>query len=360
MQPTKYPSSNAANHSAEAFKASHVAVPLRVLGGSSAGVLRSGAPQASAEGGAGLVSFKTTHTPVARTYTQQAIAGDVLVIDPRVQRSARCRKTLLNTARMFSKAMQATKHRHKVAFITLTYARVGDWEAGHIAAFMNHVRNYLARRGVPMCGLRKLEMQKRGAVHYHLMFWLPKGISLPKPDKKGWWPHGTSNCQWLRNGYGYCAKYVSKTENALIPRGARLYAVFGADQVMKRELRWWITPRFVREAFPYAENHDPVRAKGGGWVSRKTGVVVFSEWQYGGIVRIDDPDDGRAMSGIRRRSPWVRVVRTDRRQVERTDHASAVTKMREQELWQSAANALLFETDRVGWLLKNPMGGTIE
>lgn len=353
MQPTRYRPNLAQTHPA-ALKSAALSSDLSGRTETPTGRARvSGAATgggASAEGGAlGLVSFKTTHTPNDKTYSQRGIDGSMLVLDPKVQRSARCRKSLLNTARLLTKSMQATKHRHKVAFLTLTYAKVEDYRPGHIALFMNHVRNWLKRRGIPMRGLRKLEMQKRGAVHYHLMLWLPKGITLPKPDKQGWWSHGSTNCQWLRNGYGYAAKYVSKTEQDMIPKGARLYSVFGLDDSMKIEVKWWITPKFVREAFPLAEGHLPIRAKGGGWISQTTGEIVYSEWQFGGIVYVSE--NGGPSVG------WVRLMEADRRPKVSVDHAAGVKTLEELRFWESAANGLLYENDRMAWLSKMGMMG---
>lgn len=329
--------------------------------------------EAAAEGGAsGLVSFRTKDTSGNQTvashrlqgeqrqaayaakrainpfpkgsYTCRTLEGSTVTIDPRVQRSSRCRKTLLNTARLLTKQMQARKHRYRVAFLTLTYAKVDGYSPGHVHAFMTHLRNWLTRRGIPCCGLRKLEMQKRGAVHHHLMIWLPKGVTLPKPDKRGWWPHGLTNCQWLRNGYGYAAKYVSKAEQDTIPKGARLYSVFGLDPDQKTEVSWWITPKYVREAFPLDAGHRPIRAKGGGWISRLTGEMVYSEWQFGGIVRVSL--DGKPATG------WVRLVESDRRPKVSVDHAAGVKVMDELRFWEAAGNALLYQSDRMAWLSK--------
>lgn len=278
----------------------------------------------------GLVSFTTSHTGCGKSLAAQAKEGDYVVIDPRKQRTARCRKSLLNAARLVTHRKQKGGFRYRVAFLTLTYADCDAYRHGHIAEFMTHVRNWLRRRGVRMCGCRKLEMQKRGAVHYHLMIWLPKGMTLPKPDKQGWWKHGSTKCEWLRNGYGYVAKYIGKEELDQVPKGARLYSVFGLELEERREIAWWNTPEFVREAFPQGDDHSPVRCPGGGWISKKTGEVVFSEWQFGGFNSI-----GAWATGTRIR--MIRLVKRPAIAREQEDMQKAYEIVRENEFWKQAA-----------------------
>ena len=55
-----------------------------------------------------------------------------------------------------------------------------------------------------------LELTKRGRPHYHVLFWLPRGISMPKADKQGWWRHGMTNTVPARSPVGYLCKYTSK------------------------------------------------------------------------------------------------------------------------------------------------------
>ena len=54
-----------------------------------------------------------------------------------------------------------------------------------------------------------LELTKRGRPHYHVLFWLPKGVSMPKADKQGWWKHGMTRSGG-HSPVGYLCKYTSK------------------------------------------------------------------------------------------------------------------------------------------------------
>jgi len=300
--------------------------------------------EASAEGDAGLVSFGTTHTRHARIYSQCAIDGVMLIVDPQVKRFARCKKTLLNSSRLITKAWQARKARYQVTMITLTYAKIDGYLKGHIESYMTNLRNYLTRRNIPCIGLRKMELQQRGAVHYHILLWLPRGLILPKSDKRGWWPHGMTKTERAKNAYGYVAKYISKTEHDQLPRGARLYQTFGLEPDMKVEVQWWNTPSYVRESFKLEENHRPARMKGGGWYSRSTGEIIFSQWQFGGIVQVKDTDG--------KQRGYVRLFQAERRKKTPIDYTASYDALNEANFEISTAARRLFDTDRIQWLLQ--------
>lgn len=69
--------------------------------------------------------------------------------------------------------------------VTLTYRNIDDWCTDDISYFMRLVRQWCKRRQIAVRYVWVAELQKRSAVHYHVVFWLPIGISLPKPDKQG-------------------------------------------------------------------------------------------------------------------------------------------------------------------------------
>lgn len=299
---------------------------------------RDPAPWADAEGEAlGLVSSTTSHPKPGKTYAEWCISGDMALIDPRGQRSAKCRKSILNASRLLTKRLQAERVRYKCCLITLTYRKTGEWQPKHISAYIHLVRKYLAKRGHDLLGVWKLEMQKRGAVHYHILLWLPKGVTLPFADKQGWWKHGASNQVWVKNAYGYCAKYIGKDEHGMIPKGARMFSLLGLEALEKREIRWWNTPAYIRDQWPM--DHDPIRAKGGGWLSRLTGEVLHSGWQFGGFETIE---------GTR----FLRFLKTPTRQHEKPDYSAATKRLDEIGMWSDLANSIQAKTDRIGWLSK--------
>lgn len=186
--------------------------------------------------------------------------------------------TVLTRARLLQNANDIGRFR--AAFVTLTYREVDQWEPKHITGFLKNLRDWARRQGLP--SLRYLwvaELQKRGAVHYHVMVWLPKRLSMPKPDKRGWWKHGLSQVKWARKPVGYIAKYASKQESKneqghSFPKGCRLHGAGGICSTDRIAVRWWQLPGYIRDAVFPAD--DVCRAPGGGFVSRVTGEIWSS------------------------------------------------------------------------------------
>jgi len=122
------------------------------------------------------------------------------------------------------------------------------------------------------------EFTKRGKPHYHVLLWLPYGVSLPKPDKRGWWPHGMTKIEWTRNAIGYIAKYASKADSLCKPaRGARMHGSGGLDGAALLEARWWKLPGWLRPQVSIAERC--LRRVGGGFYSSITGEIFTSPWE---------------------------------------------------------------------------------
>lgn len=193
-------------------------------------------------------------------------------------RLKRMKRSVLTSARLMQE--EATDHgwRFRVAMLTLTYRPEAQWSARHITGLVKALRAYLDRRKVRARYVWVLELTQAGKPHYHLLIWLPRGMSLPKPDKRGWWPHGLTRIEWARSAVGYLAKYASKgTDGYAFPKGARLCGVGGLSLRSRLEKAWWLAPSWVREAFSIEER--PVRAPGGGWVSRISGDWLPSPWR---------------------------------------------------------------------------------
>ncbi len=248
-------------------------------------VARNPAPSSPAEPGrqagvSGLVYSQTTDTQKS-----QSQAGQVL--DPRVCRQSRMRKSLLTGARLIVQERTKGGFRGRFAMVGCSYRPDAQYEPGDITALVKSIRQYLKRRGVKFYGVWKAELgEKNGRFHYHLLVWLPRGITLPKPDKQGWWKKGSTRIEWAKNAVGYVAKYVSKIEDGDLPKGARMYCVLGLTGDDRNELNWWKCPKWVREVFTTPEMM-PVRRRGGGLVSRTTGEYLESRYKFGGFCWID-------------------------------------------------------------------------
>jgi len=214
---------------------------------------------------------------------------EVNVLDARL---AGMKKTVLNSARAIRDSIEVKSGRYRMAMVTLTYAEVGAWRPGHLAQFFHRVRSYFHERGVKARYVFVAELQERGAVHYHVLFFMPKGLTLPKPDKRGWWPHGSTRTEWAQYALGYLCKYTAKLQSktATFPRGLRICGAGGVDAAGRRECRWWKLPSYVRDAFDACVN--PVRAAGGGFVALATGEWIAARYRFagvrGGVVRLVD------------------------------------------------------------------------
>jgi hypothetical protein len=51
----------------------------------------------------------------------------------------------------------------------------------------------------------------------------------------------------------------------------------GISSLGRAEVRWWMLPRYVREAFPTV-GAAISRKRGGGWIDWDTGEVIRSQW----------------------------------------------------------------------------------
>lgn len=202
---------------------------------------------------------------------------NLLRVDPRETRLNRLRRSTITAARLHQEAVTQGGFRGRWAFLTLTYREVGDWSPKHVSELLGHVRKWFTRRLVRCGYVWVAELQKRGAMHYHLLIWLPKGLTLPKPDKQGWWPHGWTKIEWARNPVGYMAKYASKGDSgANFPKGARLYGSGGLTGGYLLESRYWKRPCWLREI---SVIEQPIcRRHGGGWLDRGTGEIFHSPW----------------------------------------------------------------------------------
>lgn len=248
---------------------------------------------------AGLVYIKTSHPPVLKdsvfvdrpacwtgVYQKNEFSTampvgvypgnpDALEIDQRLMRLRRLKKNVITSARYHSK--EAAGFKSKAVMVTLTYRDDDDWYAKDISTYIASVKKYFERKGHAFRYVWVFELTKRGRPHYHVLIWMPKGMTMPKADKRGWWPHGLTRTEWARNAVGYLAKYASKGTDDVLPKGVRLYGVGGLSQKSRLFRAWWNLPVSVRRwGFP-ADLWR--RALGGGWVCRTTGEWRPSQWK---------------------------------------------------------------------------------
>lgn len=184
---------------------------------------------------------------------------------------------VLTSARLHADQASRTGFRYRPVMVTLTYAPGESWRARHISLFLHAARQWHKRRGQRMRFVWVAEMQDRGAVHYHVIFWLARHLQMPKPDNRGWWPYGKTKIEAARNGVGYIAKYASKgADGPAFPRGVRIHAAGGLDLEQRREARWWRAPSEAREHLGASAD---IRFVKGGRVCVLTGLFWRSPWK---------------------------------------------------------------------------------
>lgn len=188
----------------------------------------------------------------------------------RKSRLSRMRRAVLNAG---DEIQSEVGSRSRTVMLTLTYRWTWSWQPRHINDLINHCRKWLARRGHPLRYVWVAELQTRGAVHYHVVIWLPRGLTLPKPDKHGWWPHGSTRIEWARKPCGYLTKYATKGTDVEFPKGLRLHGRGGLDEQQRKRVSWWLLPRYVREYFTEVGTRV-IRAYKGGWVEISTGEWI--------------------------------------------------------------------------------------
>jgi len=206
-------------------------------------------------------------------------AKESFLIDGNARRLHRMRKVIGHSARLLHFDATGERQRYRKVFVTLTYRDAEQWEPGHVRQFLRRIGDWCRERGVARRYVWCAELQKRGVVHYHVLLWIPRKFLLPKPDKRGWWPHGATNIKEAQHAVSYIAKYASKTtwdEAARFPKGARLFGHGGVETSLRPQIRYWLAPRWVKDTFT---GNSDIRKCKGGYVNKYTGEFVASPWQ---------------------------------------------------------------------------------
>lgn len=172
--------------------------------------------------------------------------------------------------RRLKRSVWASGHLHGIAengfrpdvpwFITPTYrGGVEHWEPDQISDALHAYRHWCNSHGYRCRYTWVGELQQRGAVHYHLLIWLPRGVRMPKWDmphklasgkvKPPFWPHGMTNTEIAKSGVGYLMKYLSKLgELTRFPKGMRLYGVGGLCKVGRAVRAWYNLPEWIKRS----------------------------------------------------------------------------------------------------------------
>ena len=232
---------------------------------------------------AGLVPFKTSPIDTSQNGTfQRQNHGRVINFSKQVQAEKRVKRLKSNVwmAGHLHGIPRAGHRCQKPWFVTLTYERVGQWRPNHIADAMDAYRRWCKRRNLPCQYLFVAELQQRGAVHYHLLVWLPQGVRMPMWDKstrsscrdvKPFWSHGMTNTQPAKAGVGYLMKYLSKLgELTVFPDGLRLYGMGGLTPEGRQIRQWQNLPQWVKNTYGVGD----IARSGASFVVQATGEML--------------------------------------------------------------------------------------
>jgi len=200
-------------------------------------------------------------------------ATSLPMIDPTARRLGRMSRVVRTAARLVADEVGPS---YRSWFVTLTYRPEVEWEPKQVSKFLHRARKWHESHGVTMRYVWVLEKTQRGRPHYHCLFWIPKRLSFPKPDKQGWWEHGHSERKIARRPVGYIAKYATKALDAFKVKGARLYGVGGIGKRDRDTLAYWRLSKWLRERIPFGTRADRISFLG--WVSRDTGELFSSPW----------------------------------------------------------------------------------
>jgi DNA-binding transcriptional MocR family regulator len=167
--------------------------------------------------------------------------------------------------------------------LTLTYAQADAYQPRHLSDCLKRLRRWAAARSARLIGYWVAEMQDkrfrlRGerAIHYHVIVWLPDGLTPPRLDAEGIWPHGmTRRDRVVKSADGYLMKYASKGSESPLPKGARIFGSFGLG-TFRHQYTHARRPAWLREITAVGERLH--RLTGGGWLSEDSGEVMRSPW----------------------------------------------------------------------------------
>lgn len=209
---------------------------------------------------AGLVSLQTSPLQKTEKYVPQR-EGDSFQVsfDPKKRAEKRVKRLRRNVwAAGHLHGLSTRGYRPPVCwFVTLTYVGIDDWRADHMSDATEQFRRHCARVGVSCRYIWVAELQKRGAVHYHMLCWLPQGVLMPHWDKTlttpsgracgPFWGHGMTNTQVAKSGVGYLMKYLSKLgDETVFPPRLRLYGCGGLTEQARGVRCWYNLPEWAK------------------------------------------------------------------------------------------------------------------
>lgn len=187
------------------------------------------------------------------------------------------RRVVIASADASREFVQRGGHRFDAIFVTLTYRGESYYTTKDVSEYIQRTRKWLLRQKAKAFYQWVIELTRAGKPHYHVLWWVPKGLRLPKPDASGAWQKGSSRIELARRPVGYLVKYATKGEGGdAIPKGARLFGVGAQDEGVKvarhrHGLPMWLYDRSEGRCRRIARV---------GWVDQTTGEIHDSPFTF--------------------------------------------------------------------------------
>ncbi len=189
---------------------------------------------------------------------------------------------------------------------TLTYPSNDDWQPDDLSKFLKKYTAYAKYHfDIKLRYFWVAETTKKGVLHYHIVFWIPRNGRLPKPSEPLIYNNRTYPAPWkywakiegVKKGvYKYLVKYMSKScydfecifkpkldqnGNQLVSEKTgklmwyrpRIFGYGGLTKNSREILRFLSLPFYLRlmyESLPFGTNI--VRQKGG-WLVKRDNII---------------------------------------------------------------------------------------
>jgi len=221
--------------------------------------------------GAGLVGQVTSGVrPSQRVMPTLSIKGALKELNNR-RRTRRMRRVVIASADASRDVFNVGGGRYDAVFVTLTYRQEEFYTTRDISGYIKATREWLKRQRVRASYQWVIELTRKGKPHYHILWWVPKGIRLPKPDASGMWQKGLSRIEKATRPVGYLVKYATKGDSGEFPKGARLFGVGTQEEGVKLARHRHGLPMWLYERTD--SDCRCVRVARVGWVEKATGVI---------------------------------------------------------------------------------------
>ncbi len=208
------------------------------------------------------------------------VTGETREINPLAMRLGRQRRRVLGFCNVI-KNKDVDMLMVRLSYVNETY--YGDRD------ITNYIRKVKTRYGVNVLAYTWVaEMQERKVLHYHVIFVVPKGFRMLKPDCDGTWDKGSTRIEKARTVWyvaSYTGKESQKADLYLIPY-VHMFAIWISEKVANGFDRW----EMRKTNFP-------------GWVLDI--VNSRGDWIIHGVSVERSPGGGWWIDNMLFESPWV-------------------------------------------------------